>query len=377
MAEPRYSVPVLAASLTPELTTLILRVPPQQAAVPYAITLRDFDLPAAESAVQNRQRPDLDLATDLTGLAASWRPHPSPSSATPTTASVWSGWLPHLDLEVSRQLTRGSALHDTLWPKLGQPGVLTLRGQLNLYEMLQPAIQPGSKLDYERPAEEVTVIFTASAPFSIEAGGETIRSTNSADGLQQAAIHRRSLPPAWLPFQVSLETGGALPRLTASWHTAEDPRPRAFPLRRFLLPWARPDAPPAVAGTTALPELTGGNWTRGRRLFFGDTVACSKCHTIHGRGGRVGPDLSNLPQRDYANVLKDIKDPNAAINPDHLAYNIELTDTEELTAVIQTENKDEITVADVSVNPGPSPEAGSSPFSPRNFPSCRKAWTKP
>ena len=38
----------------------------------------------------------------------------------------------------------------------------------------------------------------------------------------------------------------------------------------------------------------------------------------------IGPDLSNLVYRDYASVLKDIVQPSAAINPDRIAYNVEL-----------------------------------------------------
>src|SRR4029077_19216411 len=65
-------------------------------------------------------------------------------------------------------------------------------------------------------------------------------------------------------------------------------------------------------------------------------------------GSRIGPDLSNLLHRDYASVLRDISEPNAALNPDYLAYNIHLADGEELTAVLQTDTRDQITVADAT-----------------------------
>ena len=50
-------------------------------------------------------------------------------------------------------------------------------------------------------------------------------------------------------------------------------------------------------------ELDGGSWARGRKVFFGEAAACSKCHTVNGHGGEIGPDLSNLVHRDYASVL--------------------------------------------------------------------------
>jgi cytochrome c553 len=105
-------------------------------------------------------------------------------------------------------------------------------------------------------------------------------------------------------------------------------------LRRFFLPWAKQTIEPGSPVEPRLwPELAGGNWLRGKQVFFSDTAACSKCHSVRGEGNRIGPDLSNLVHRDYASVLKDIREPNAALNPDHLAYSIELTDGEELTAV--------------------------------------------
>ena len=65
----------------------------------------------------------------------------------------------------------------------------------------------------------------------------------------------------------------------------------------------------------------------------------------------MGPDLSNLIHRDYASVLKDIITPNAAINPDHIAYEIELKDGDAVTAVLQQENEDSIVVASAGSSP--------------------------
>ena len=82
-----------------------------------------------------------------------------------------------------------------------------------------------------------------------------------------------------------------------------------MPLRRILLPWAR--AEEAVLTTERkIPEIKGGNWLRGRALF-GGKATCAKCHTLRGEGAHVGPDLGNLPQRDYASVVRDIREPGA------------------------------------------------------------------
>src|SRR5205085_1706115 len=69
---------------------------------------------------------------------------------------------------------------------------------------------------------------------------------------------------------VSLRTGSKPPALKVAWFTNEDARPRAFPLRRFLVPWA-PTGPAATAEVAQeIPQLKGGDWARGRQVFVGD-----------------------------------------------------------------------------------------------------------
>jgi putative heme-binding domain-containing protein len=150
----------------------------------------------------------------------------------------------------------------------------------------------------------------------------------------------------WLPLQVRLSSSKGEPMLDVSWFTAEDARPRALPLRRILLPWAKPYVAPAVV--TRIPEIEGGDWGRGKKVFFGEQAACSKCHQVGGEGGTIGPDLSNLIYRDYASVYKDITEPSAAINPDHLAYNVELKDGSVETGVLLKNDHEQVVLGQVT-----------------------------
>src|SRR5262249_13832304 len=88
--------------------------------------------------------------------------------------------------------------------------------------------------------------------------------------------------------------------------------------------------PTSVVAPKSPPELEGGNWLRGRRLFHGEAT-CGKCHSIRGQGGKIGPDLTNLIHRDYASVLKDVREPSAALNPDYLSYLVPLDSGRTLT----------------------------------------------
>ena len=77
------------------------------------------------------------------------------------------GWLPHFNLAVVRKLAEGSADHAVLLDSIQKPGTLTVNGKVNLVEMLQPAVQPGAKLDYERAVEKVSVTFEGDRGFSV------------------------------------------------------------------------------------------------------------------------------------------------------------------------------------------------------------------
>ena len=69
---------------------------------------------------------------------------------------------------------------------------------------------------------------------------------------------------------------------------------------------------------------------------MGDQAGCSKCHTFAHEGGGIGPDLSNLPHRDYDSVLRDIKRPNYAINPDYITQSVLLADGHLINGTVRT-----------------------------------------
>lgn len=258
-------------------------------------------------------------------------------------------WLPHLDLDVSRAFTAPAPQANSI-PDFS--GTLTLRGQLDLFQMLQPAVQPGSGIDWERPPETVEITLESYRPFDGRLGGQDASSAGVGGQKHRARVTVRAPGRVWQPFELRVATEAAPLQFTAWWSTADDPRPRAFPLRRFLVPFAQPESDsPTAPAERQIPEIAGGNWLHGRRLFFSEKLACAKCHAVRDEGSRVGPDLSNLVHRDYSIVRKDIQFPNAAINPDHVASLIELTDGEAITAIVQRETDGVLTATDATGQP--------------------------
>jgi putative heme-binding domain-containing protein len=320
MASPRWELPILSGGLSQDHRSLLLRTAPREQALGYALALGGGWA---------------ELGFDLTGIEATW-------SSSDDGGERWTGWLPHADLRVARAFTRESAEHDRLWSLVERPGTLVLKGRLDLKQMLQPAIQPGSKLDYEYPPETVTLTVRGGPSLRLESPGAEV--TSEPGGVARL---RATPGTAWIPFTLSTATGRGTD-LSLTWNTADDPRPRAMPVRRFYMPWARPASGNLEAGTRVVAEISGGRWDAGKVMFFGDRLACSKCHAIRGEGGKIGPDLSNLIHRDYESVMKDIREPSAAINPDHVAYTILLKNEDVLSGVVIGSSVDAVLLGSVS-----------------------------
>ena len=316
---PRFELPVEAARLAKDNRSITIKTSERTEAVNCAVTL-----PGAVA----KSGGEIDLLADVTGVEAKW--------LSANRKEMWDQWLPHLDLTAARGFTMASSDHEKFFKSLRKRGSLTLRAQLDLSSMLHPAVQPESKLDYEYPPETVTVDFKSNMRIDLYASADIVRASEH----EVRMTLRPSRNNSWLPVGVTLTTTGADPALDVSWFTAEDARPRPLPLRRVLLPWAKPYVPTAMVNPT--PEIVGGDWERGRKIFFGEQAACFKCHQIHGEGGEIGPNLSNLIYRDYASVLKDITEPSAAINPEHLGYNVELKSGEVQTGVLLKNDRAEV-----------------------------------
>jgi putative heme-binding domain-containing protein len=342
LREPRFALAVHGVSVTNDLRTLVLSTDPMSLDVGYAVTL-----PAAaqskETPTPLKQHPQLDVDFTLHGVRAEWTPQDG------TTIPAWSGWLPHLDLQVSRELLAESAAHQPLWEALQQPGTLTLQTQLRLNDILRPAIQPGSTIDYEWEPEVPELTVSSNLNFVVSSiAGSDAPSVATVDPLSNDPTYIHKWQPATSPevdlssvsLTLQLITGEvADPTLTCSVSTNEDPRARPLPLHRFLLPWVDPAAAEPSSGDTerVIAELAGGSWSRGRRVFRSETAGCYKCHALHGDTARIGPDLRNLVHRDYHSVLRDLRQPSFAINPDYIGHVVAFTDGTQLVGVLRTE----------------------------------------
>jgi putative membrane-bound dehydrogenase-like protein len=99
--------------------------------------------------------------------------------------------------------------------------------------------------------------------------------------------------------------------------------------------WSKHNSDRAALVAQYRQSFTGkGNGDRGSQTF--DQI-CANCHALNGRGHVVGPDLAPLCDKSAEDFLVAILDPNAAIEPRFVSYNVETKDGRALSGVIRSE----------------------------------------
>jgi putative membrane-bound dehydrogenase-like protein len=86
----------------------------------------------------------------------------------------------------------------------------------------------------------------------------------------------------------------------------------------------------------------------GRRLFYhANGPGCSKCHTVNGRGGHVGPDLSRIADSmDRVRLIHSILEPSAEVAPQYVTWTFETAEGQVLTGMIVHENEGKTIIGD-------------------------------
>ncbi len=137
-------------------------------------------------------------------------------------------------------------------------------------------------------------------------------------------------------------------------------------LIRLLLVLCAGVAPlPCAAGTKAdLSALRrtamnqGGDARRGKAVYLSAAARCAACHKIHGQGGAVGPDLSQVGGKfDRTHLIESILDPSAEIPQGYHATIIETRAGRVLTGIVKAESAKVVTLLDaegksITVAPG-------------------------
>ncbi|MBI1249445.1 c-type cytochrome [bacterium] len=94
--------------------------------------------------------------------------------------------------------------------------------------------------------------------------------------------------------------------------------------------------------------LSGGNFEKGRKIFFEKTeVSCVRCHRAMGTGGRVGPELDALGEskpREY--LLESVVQPNAKIAKGFESILVLTVDGQTYSGVLKEETDEAVNLVD-------------------------------
>lgn len=153
--------------------------------------------------------------------------------------------------------------------------------------------------------------------------------------------------------------GGTGPNLITARNTSRMPDGQLFRSIRNGLPGT--DMPPfpmaeeriwelvAFLRSLSAPAITArvpGDAAQGEAVFFGKG-GCSACHRIAGKGGWIGPDLSNAgANRTLLQLRESVWEPNARIEDGFAAIRVLTTDGSRIAGVAKNENNYSLQVLD-------------------------------
>jgi len=92
--------------------------------------------------------------------------------------------------------------------------------------------------------------------------------------------------------------------------------------------------------------LFGGNAEKGKEIFIRNEAAqCLRCHAVYGKGGVVGPPLEYIADRlSREELLSSLINPNANISMGYGVVILTLSNGEELSGMLTSENKTALTL---------------------------------
>ena len=84
-----------------------------------------------------------------------------------------------------------------------------------------------------------------------------------------------------------------------------------------------------------------GDPHRGQTVFRN---LCAQCHTIHGEGGKVGPDITADGRASFEQLLSNVFDPSLVIGPAYQVTTVVTKDGRNLTGLIAEDNEQRVVV---------------------------------
>ncbi len=208
----------------------------------------------------------------------------------------------------------------------------------------------GPKLrDREFSAEYLTHLITNGVPGT---GMPSFKDALSKQQIAQCVAYLLSLGP---------KKGGAKTKSESQLNQPPTGQPQAQTLDPHIIGSApKTETPPPPAPEPAKSNVAindsfdvRGDIEAGRLLFFDSAEIrnCRVCHTAHNRGGRVGPDLTEMARKSPREILQGIVAPHTAVDEKYATITITTHAGEKFTGVKRDEDEKSIRLYDTSTLP--------------------------
>lgn len=86
-----------------------------------------------------------------------------------------------------------------------------------------------------------------------------------------------------------------------------------------------------------------GDLASGHKLYM---KHCGVCHTLHGEGQKIGPDLTSADRKNRESLLLNILDPSGTIRPEFISQTAVLVDGRVLTGLVTESDAQRLTIVD-------------------------------
>jgi len=208
--------------------------------------------------------------------------------------------------------------------------LVELLSELNMpraVEVLLPLV------DVNTPPALAQAVLTALQPYDQpRVGKRVILTLPSFDpAVQPAALTMLASRPVWAKMLLEAIDSGRLPKSLPGEQIVRILRQHEDPDIARLVEKFYPETDPAdaerirqrIAQLRKVIEQKPGNPYPGHKLF---NTLCAACHTLHGQGGYIGPNLTTYQRDDLPSMLTSIVDPNAEIREGFEGYTVTTED---------------------------------------------------
>ncbi|MGH7206041.1 MAG: hypothetical protein ACREI2_07520 [Nitrospiraceae bacterium] len=160
--------------------------------------------------------------------------------------------------------------------------------------------------------------------------------------------YKNEMPPAWKP-PINLKAEELLAVDLFLQSQGGEPDVGVLANSPYFIQMKKAAESRKAAPAEAFRPYLKGDPEKGQAIFFDpDSKApCAKCHTVGDKGGKVGPELTNVAgTRDLPYIVQSVLEPSAEIASGYEPYLVVTKDGEFISGVKKADDEHSVTLAD-------------------------------